>query len=126
MSVVGLLEDLERLGVKVIAEGEWLRYSGPKAAITPEVLRQLKEHKAEILQRLHPSTRRGDPASQDAAVKPRQRESLCHHGLCPDECACCSGFVRWVIKDEGRMRLLLSNPDKARRVFRRLANEGEA
>ena len=34
--------------------------------------------------------------------------------------------LRWVIKDEGRMRLLLSNPDKARREFRRLVKEGKA
>jgi hypothetical protein len=44
----------------------------------------------------------------------------------PDECACCSGFVRWVIKDEGRMRLLLSNPDKARQEFWRLVKEDKA
>jgi tubulysin polyketide synthase-like protein len=132
VSVVSLLEDLERLGVKVIAEGEWLRYSGPRAAITPEVLQRLKEHKTDILEQLGPSLHRDESASQSGAnlannaVTPRQRESLCHHGLCPDECACCSGFVRWVIKDESRMRLLLSSPDKARRKFRRLVKEGKA
>jgi hypothetical protein len=44
----------------------------------------------------------------------------------PDECVCCSGFVRWVIKDEDRMRLLLSNPDKARQELWRLVKGGKA
>jgi hypothetical protein len=126
VSVVGLLEDLERRGVKVRAKGEKLRYSGPKVAITPQVLRQLKKHKAEILERLRPPSHRDESASQDGAVTPRQQERSCPHGLRPDECACCSGFVRWIVKDDGRMRLLFSNPDKARREFWRLVKEGKA
>jgi TubC N-terminal docking domain len=126
VSVVGLLENLEHRGVKVQAKGEKLRYSGPKVAITPEVLRQLKEHKAEILEQLQPPPHRDESASQESVVTPRGREHSCPHGLRPDECACCSGFVKWVIKDEGRMRLLLSNPDKARQEFWRLVKEGKA
>jgi hypothetical protein len=44
-----MLEDLGRRGVKVWAEGESLRYRSPKKALTPDVLAELKAHKAEIL-----------------------------------------------------------------------------
>jgi hypothetical protein len=44
-----MLEDLRREGVKVWTEGASLRYRGPTRALTPDVLAELKAHKAEIL-----------------------------------------------------------------------------
>lgn len=48
MSVVELLLGLGRLGIRLEADGERLRYR-PRSALTPDLLARLKEHKAELL-----------------------------------------------------------------------------
>lgn len=53
MSVVELLLDLRRLGIRLEADGERLRYT-PRDALTPDLLARLKEHKADILASLRP------------------------------------------------------------------------
>jgi hypothetical protein len=52
MSVPDLLEDLGRQGARVWVEGGRLRYSGPRSAIRPGILAQLKTHKPEIVRML--------------------------------------------------------------------------
>jgi TubC N-terminal docking domain len=44
-----MLEDLRREGVKVWAEDEGLRYRGPKKALTPDVLNELRARKQEVV-----------------------------------------------------------------------------
>ena len=42
---------------------------------------------------------------------------LCIHRLSSKECAVCSGYVRWLIADEERLRRAQNNPEAARREF---------
>lgn len=49
MSAGALVEELERLGVKLrVADGD-LEYEGPEEAIAPELLERLKSYKADLM-----------------------------------------------------------------------------
>ena len=54
MSAAELLLDLGRLGIRLEAHGERLRYC-PRSALTPDLLDRLKAHKAELLALLRPA-----------------------------------------------------------------------
>ncbi len=41
----------------------------------------------------------------------------CIHGTTEERCAVCSGYVRWLIADEDRLRRAQSNPVAVRREF---------
>jgi hypothetical protein len=41
----------------------------------------------------------------------------CIHGLKEDECAVCSGYVRWLIADENRVRRAMPDPEGVRQEF---------
>src|SRR5215208_8278152 len=49
MSVGAMVEELERLGVKLRVAGGDLEYEGPERAITPELLKRLKAYKADLI-----------------------------------------------------------------------------
>src|SRR5215217_5041804 len=49
MSAGALVEELERLGVKLCVAGGGLEYEGPERAITPELLERLKAYKADLI-----------------------------------------------------------------------------
>jgi len=53
MSTAELLLDLGRVGIRLEADGERLRYC-PRSALTPDLLDRLKAHKAELLALLRP------------------------------------------------------------------------
>ena len=59
-----------------------------------------------------------DETNEKAAV-------VCIHNVEPEECAVCSGYVRWLIEGEGRLRRATANPEGARREFWRSV-KGEA
>jgi hypothetical protein len=42
---------------------------------------------------------------------------VCIHNVEPEQCAVCSGYVRWLIEGEGRLRRATANPEEARREF---------
>jgi len=44
-----MVEELERLGVKLRVAGGDLEYEGPEEAITPELLERLKAYKADLI-----------------------------------------------------------------------------
>ena len=48
MNLASLITNLERLGIRLEAEGDRLRYF-PRSALTPDLLDGLKAHKAELL-----------------------------------------------------------------------------
>lgn len=48
MTLPQLLAELARLGVRLEADGERLRYA-PRAALTPELAERLREHKPAVL-----------------------------------------------------------------------------
>ena len=52
MSAAHLLEDLTRRGATLWAEDGRVRCRGPKSVVTPEVVAQLKESKADLLRTL--------------------------------------------------------------------------
>ena len=51
-----------------------------------------------------------DETDEKAAV-------VCIHIVEPEECAVCSGYVRWLIEDDGRLPRARANPEEARREF---------
>jgi len=42
---------------------------------------------------------------------------VCIHNVEPEECAVCSGYVRWLIEGDGRLRRATANPEETRREF---------
>ena len=53
MSATKLMADLARLGIRLEAHGDRLRYH-PQSAMTPDLMARLKAHKAELLAILRP------------------------------------------------------------------------
>ncbi len=53
MSAAELILDLNRLGIRLEADGERLRFF-PQSAVTPEIATRLRSHKAELLAILGP------------------------------------------------------------------------
>ncbi|MEW6457620.1 MAG: hypothetical protein AB1441_00900 [Bacillota bacterium] len=49
MNVNELIWELQRRGITLEPAGDKLRWRGPKGAMTPELLDQLRDHKAEVL-----------------------------------------------------------------------------
>jgi hypothetical protein len=48
----------------------------------------------------------------------------CIHGTTRDACAVCSGYVRWLIADEGRLRRAYDAPEAMRRWYRETLEGG--
>ncbi|MGH8161756.1 MAG: thioesterase domain-containing protein [Gammaproteobacteria bacterium] len=67
MRAAGLLAELRELDVQVELEGDRLRLKAPKGALTDDHRRQLREHKAEIIEFLNEA---GQLAGQQRAVVP--------------------------------------------------------
>ena len=64
MSVISLLERVEEWNIRLVVEGEHLRYRAPRGALTADIRKDLKDHKAEvmaIIQDEKVSTRRYGP-----------------------------------------------------------------
>ena len=53
MNAADLITDLARLGIRIEAHGDRLRYS-PRSAVTPDLARRMKAHKGELLAILRP------------------------------------------------------------------------
>jgi len=71
MSPAELLMDLGRLGIRLEADGERLRYH-PRSALTPDLMVRLKAHKPALLAMLRPTPAAGPAlpvATRDATVK---------------------------------------------------------
>jgi hypothetical protein len=62
MSAAELLADLARLGIRLDACGDQLRFH-PRSALQPDLLARLKTHKAEILAILRPHTATKSPTT---------------------------------------------------------------
>jgi TubC N-terminal docking domain len=117
MSSTELLLDLGRLGIRLEADGERLRYF-PQSALTPVLLDRLKAHKAELLAMLRPAPEVA-PAlptpTSDAPAKPEKAVCRCgsttwrdvpiHDGQSARrDCGRCGRFLDfpvWYGKDTG-------------------------
>ena len=49
--------------------------------------------------------------------KDEKRTVICIHEMQPNDCAVCSGYVRWLIADEARLQRAKGNPESVRREF---------
>lgn len=52
MSARALLEGLEQIGVQLRVNGTYLEYEGPEEAVTPELLRLMREYKPSLMRLL--------------------------------------------------------------------------
>ena len=66
MNALDLLTDLRSRGVHLSPSGDRLRYRAPRGVLTDELLGQLRDHKAELLEEL----RRSTPSQPDLAEAP--------------------------------------------------------
>ncbi len=57
MSATDLLDSVRSCGVELLPEGDRLRYRGPTSAVTPALLGELRQHKAELLAALDQEAR---------------------------------------------------------------------
>jgi hypothetical protein len=48
---------------------------------------------------------------------------VCIHNVGPEECAVCSGYVRWLIEDDVRLSAARSNPEATRERYRETIEE---
>ncbi|MFC1718242.1 condensation domain-containing protein [Candidatus Poribacteria bacterium] len=71
MTVEDLLAHLQRLGIEIRADGEWLRYNAPKAALTPDLRTELANHRFEILTLLRKANSDTQPAPPILKPLPR-------------------------------------------------------
>jgi hypothetical protein len=69
MSAAELLMDLGRLGIRLEADGERLRYR-PQSALTPDLLTRLKAHKGELLTMLRRASGFDVDSAPDAEPAP--------------------------------------------------------
>jgi hypothetical protein len=47
---------------------------------------------------------------------------VCIHNVEPEECAVCSGYVRWLIEDDTRFAQAKANPEAMRQRYREIAD----
>jgi hypothetical protein len=57
------------------------------------------------------------PTTLTTLILDEKAAVVCIHNIEPEECAVCSGYVRWLIEGEGRLRRATANPEEARREF---------
>lgn len=84
MSAAELLLDLGRLGIRLEANGERLRYF-PRSALTPDLLDRLKAHKADLMATLRPAPE----------VSPALPAPTCEAPAKPAKAVCRCGSVTW-------------------------------
>jgi hypothetical protein len=70
MTALALIEELSVLGVKLVREGDRLRYRGPAAVITPELKQRILKQKAEIIVTLTQSENSAGRPSPENARRP--------------------------------------------------------
>ena len=65
MNTAALLNEVTRRGIKLKPDGDALCYTAPKDALTPDLLVELKTHKAELLAELSVSITLADTPEDD-------------------------------------------------------------
>ena len=76
MTVVELLAEFGRLGIRLEAQGERLRFH-PRSAMTSELLSRLKAHKGELLTLLRPTE---SPTRPAVDAPPTSAKAVCRCG----------------------------------------------
>jgi hypothetical protein len=68
-SAAELIRDLEGRGVRLIAEGDWLRWEAPPGRVSPADLAELRANKAEVMAALQAQTAIGAVALDPAETR---------------------------------------------------------
>jgi hypothetical protein len=89
MSAAELLLDLGRLGIRLEADGERLRYF-PRSALTPDLLAKLKAYKADLLAMLRPAPEAA-PALPAPEAAPALPAPTCEAPAKPTKAVCRCG-----------------------------------
>ncbi len=89
--LTNLLIDLARLGIRLEAHGDRLRYH-PRSALTPDLAEQLRTHKAELLAVLGPTVR---PEAAKLGVGPTALLQWEDYIEPPPVCPECGGLTFW-------------------------------
>ena len=61
------VEDLRRRGIELTTDGEMVRYRAPRGTLTADILAQLREHKADLVNHFHRCDRADE---REVAVEP--------------------------------------------------------
>jgi hypothetical protein len=123
MIVADLMADLARLGIRLEAAGDRLRYS-PREGLAPELLADLRKHKAELLAMLageHPEAEPPAPEHQTWRCRcgsTAWRDVAIHGGQSTRrDCGRCGrfiGFAVWQGREQGRRECFQSPPLETR------------
>ena len=114
MSAPDLLNELRRMGLRLSAQGSELHVS-PRAAITEEARRLIRDHKPEILKALagpeemFSFTPPGDPANDAEAVSERAAIMAVENGWDEDRAL---QEARWTVDRERCWRAFLRNAER--------------
>ncbi len=84
MNTAALLNEVTRRGIKLRPDGDALCYTAPKDALTPDLLVELKTHKAELLAELSVSITLPDTPEDDILAE-AQRIAANEPNLSDDE-----------------------------------------
>ncbi len=81
MSVAEIMADLGRLGIRLKAEGERLRFH-PRSTVTPELLHRLRDHKADLLDAMERIEERAAILEFDAGLSRDDAERFAWRDYC--------------------------------------------
>ncbi len=84
MNTAALLGEVTRRGIKLKPDGDALCYTAPKDALTPDLLVELKTHKAELLAELSVAITQADTPEDDILAE-AQRIAANEPNLSEDE-----------------------------------------
>lgn len=125
MSATDLLVDLTRLGIRLEARGDRLRYH-PRSAVTPDVADQMKTHKGELLAMLRSVD--CDPGSVITTIPPGPDGWPTDSINPPAPCPKCGSLELWESAagdllglTPGKWRCLKCDPPTTARRLRELA-----
>ena len=112
MRAAQLMADLTRLGIRLEAHGDRLRYS-PRSAVTPDLAERMTAHKAELLALLRPEADPVESTDHEAESIAEAMEIIDP----PDPCPECGTLELWETL-VGNWRCLRCDPPiKARRLW---------
>ena len=120
MSAADLMTDLARLGIRIEAHGDRLRYS-PRSAVTPDLTARMKAHKPELLAILRGDT--PEASADDLADEPKADNAEDSTEVIdpPAPCPKCATLELWQTLAGSWRCLQCDPPTKAQRLRERAA-----
>jgi hypothetical protein len=119
VSAADLITDLARLGIRIEAQGDRLRYS-PRSAVTPDLAERMKANKRGLLAILRPEALALESADDEADYNAEALEIIDP----PDPCPECGTLELWQTL-AGNWRCLRCDPLTNARRLRKLSQSKE-